>query len=76
MLLSLQCVGILAAVTCTWEEQGKKDGFGSELSASGHVVLLFLGMIKADHHGVKSDGEQCGSPQGSQEVEREEHMPA
>lgn len=44
MLLSLQYVGILAAVTCTWEEQGKKDGFGSELSVSGHVVLLFLGM--------------------------------
>lgn len=34
------------------------------------------GHEKADHHGGKSDGEQCGSPQGGQEVEREEHMPA
>lgn len=71
MFLSLQCVGILVAVTCIWEEQGKKDGLGSKLSVGGHVVLSFLGTMMADHHGGKSDGEQCGSPQGSQEVERE-----
>ena len=46
MLLSLQCVGILVAVTCTWEEEGKKDGFGSKLSVSGHVVLSFLGTMR------------------------------